>query len=199
MRKSEKTGVLARHSILATTLLLSTVITGCASFGVGSPEFSCPEREHGVACQSVRDVYKHTEDRDQLSNQDFAHQGAKGNTEHDDDSHQTAPQRPGPHAPTVPAVDGPIPLRTPSKVMRIRLNYWESENGNLNVPGYVYTEIEPRRWRVGLQEPAGAKTLHPLQTMQQRADANARSDGEPRRKNGTSMSAQQAARQSSGQ
>lgn len=197
MRKSEKTSVLARQSTLAATLILSTTITGCASIvGLGNPDFSCPEREQGVACHSVQDVYKRTEDRDQLSNADFAEPDKGGEKNNENESRQAVQQRPGPHLPTVPAVDGPIPLRTPSHVMRIRLNYWESEDGNLHVPGYVYTEIEPRRWVVGLHEPGGAKILHPLQTVQPPA---ARSSGEPRRKNGTSMSAQQAARQQSGQ
>jgi len=197
MRKSEKSSVLARQAALVATLFLSTAVTGCASIvGLGNSDFSCPEREQGVACHSVQDIYKHTEDRDQLSNADFAEPGKGGDKDSGNESRQAVEQRPGPHLPTVPAVDGPLPLRTPSHVMRIRLNYWESDDGNLHVPGYVYTEIEPRRWQVGLHAPGAAKMLHPLQIVQPTA---ARPSGEPRRKNGTSMSAQQAARQQSGQ
>lgn len=35
--------------------------------------------------------------------------------------------------------------------------------GNLNVPGYVYTEIEPRRWTIGSTPPTASPTLQPLQ------------------------------------
>lgn len=40
----------------------------------------------------------------------------------------------------------PVPVRTPAMVMRIWVAPYEDLNGDLNAPGYVYTEIEPRRW-----------------------------------------------------
>jgi conjugal transfer pilus assembly protein TraV len=47
-----------------------------------------------------------------------------------------------------PKIDDPTPIRTPSKVMRVWIAPWEDSDGDLNVSGYVYTEIEPRRWMV---------------------------------------------------
>lgn len=43
----------------------------------------------------------------------------------------------------------PIPIRTPSVVMRILVLPWQDSAGDLNVSGYIYTEIEPRRWVIG--------------------------------------------------
>ena len=43
----------------------------------------------------------------------------------------------------------PIPIRTPSVVMRILVLPWQDSAGALNVSGYIYTEIEPRRWVIG--------------------------------------------------
>lgn len=40
----------------------------------------------------------------------------------------------------------PVPVRTPAMVMRIWVASYEDVNGDLIAPGYVYTEIEPRRW-----------------------------------------------------
>lgn len=40
----------------------------------------------------------------------------------------------------------PVPVRTPAMVMRIWVAPYEDLNGDLNAPGYVYTEIEPCRW-----------------------------------------------------
>ena len=42
--------------------------------------------------------------------------------------------------------DKPVPIRTPAQIMRIWIGPYEDEAGNLHAPGYVYTEIEPRRW-----------------------------------------------------
>lgn len=40
------------------------------------------------------------------------------------------------------------PVRAPAKVMRILVTAWEDDGGSLHMPGTIFTEIEPRRWRV---------------------------------------------------
>lgn len=40
-------------------------------------------------------------------------------------------------------------FRTPARVMRILVHPWIDDSGDLNMGGYVLTEIEPRRWSVG--------------------------------------------------
>lgn len=47
-------------------------------------------------------------------------------------------------APALP--DHPVPIRTPAQVMRIWIAPYVDTTGDLMAPGYVYTEIEPRRW-----------------------------------------------------
>ena len=42
--------------------------------------------------------------------------------------------------------DRPVPIRTPSQVMRIWMAPYVDTRGDLQAPGFVYTEIEPRRW-----------------------------------------------------
>lgn len=42
--------------------------------------------------------------------------------------------------------DKPVPIRTPAVVMRIWIAPWVDDNDDLIAPGYVYTEIEPRKW-----------------------------------------------------
>jgi len=50
----------------------------------------------------------------------------------------------------VPAYpEDPLARRLPAKVMRIWIAPWEDSRGDLHAPGYLYTEIEPRRWTVG--------------------------------------------------
>ncbi len=57
---------------------------------------------------------------------------------------------------SVPALgraEDPAALRVPARVMRIWIAPWEDSRGDLHAPGYLYTEIEPRRWALGAREP----------------------------------------------
>lgn len=47
-------------------------------------------------------------------------------------------------APRLPSE--PVPIRTPAQIMRIWVAPYVDTNGDLVAPGFVYTEIEPRRW-----------------------------------------------------
>ena len=47
-------------------------------------------------------------------------------------------------APRLPSE--PVPVRTPAQIMRIWIAPFVDTNGDLVAPGFVYTEIEPRRW-----------------------------------------------------
>jgi len=62
-----------------------------------------------------------------------------------------------------PRIRGPLPLRTQAKVMRIWVAPWEDIDGDLNVPGYLYTEIESRRWTIGEQAPEEKASFNPLE------------------------------------
>lgn len=61
----------------------------------------------------------------------------------------------------------PIPVRTPSQVMRIWIAPYVDMAGDLQAPGYLYTEIEPRRWIYPNGE-ADMQTRHfdPLASME---------------------------------
>jgi hypothetical protein len=65
----------------------------------------------------------------------------------------------------VPAYpEDPLARRLPAKVMRIWIAPWEDSRGDLHAPGYLYTEIEPRRWTFGgPAEPERVTLIRPLQ------------------------------------
>jgi hypothetical protein len=66
--------------------------------------------------------------------------------------------------PVLPRPEGPIPLRVPAQVMRVWIAPWEDSRGDLHAPGYLYTEIEPRRWTLGAPaEPDRDTLIRPLQ------------------------------------
>ena len=60
--------------------------------------------------------------------------------------------------------EDPLAKRLPAKVMRIWIAPWEDSRGDLHAPGYLYTEIEPRRWTIGgPAEPERVTLIRPLQ------------------------------------
>ena len=72
--------------------------------------------------------------------------------------------------PVLPRPEGPVPIRLPAQVLRVWIAPWEDAHGDLHAPGYVYTEVVPRRWSLG--EPATAtatQRITPLQ-VQHRSD-----------------------------
>lgn len=149
---------------------IMTVLSGCTTLGVGESEYACQGMPSGVRCMSTRDVYDATNDGQvpDSINAPSASAGAASAPSSTPD--QTATQGYQSRemafvntyvAPNLP--DRPVPIRTPAQVMRIWVAPWEDTNGDLNSTGYLYTEIEPRRWVIGDAAPAETPTLRPLQ------------------------------------
>lgn len=140
----------------------------------------------GVQCLSARKVYEATEQADTVTADTVmaapeaaqpppaaaapeAWQGRNGNgspTGQPSLSPVIAPAVRVSQPVATPRLDGPVPIRTPAQVMRIWFGPWEDPAGNLHLTGYVYTEIEPRRWAVGTPAPTAAPTLQPMQLAQ---------------------------------
>ncbi len=155
------------------------LLSGCTSMlNVGSPDYACPGMPGGVQCMSARDVYAATnngnvpapmvraDDPDDAKRSSKATEVQRGGS---GDEVQASVRQPAPNdvvgnyvAPRLP--DQPIPIRTPAQVMRIWVAPWEDANGDLNTTGYIYSEIEPRRWVVGEPVSQSAPVLRPLQS-----------------------------------
>lgn len=161
-------------------LAFATFVTGCTSMmSIGSPEYSCSGLPEGGKCQSTRDVYENTHDGNvplKLETEDeFKEKKSKRKRRSRESSSEVVvveePKQTGSGdtvidnyvAPRLP--DRPIPVRTPAQVMRIWVAPWEDTNGDLITNGYIYTEIEPRRWVIGQTGAAAPTVLKPLQTI----------------------------------
>lgn len=60
--------------------------------------------------------------------------------------------------------EDPLALRTPAEVMRVWIAPWEDSHGDLHGATYLYTEITPRRWSLGLPPPDPVpRLIRPLQ------------------------------------
>jgi hypothetical protein len=75
----------------------------------------------------------------------------------------------------LPRPEDPAALRVPARVMRIWIAPWEDSRGDLHAPGYLYTEIEPRRWALGAPAESERATLvRPLQIERREAPVDTR-------------------------
>ena len=165
---------------LSLPLLLVTAACGAVP---GTETYSCGGLPIGVSCISARDTYKLTDHGKPVV-------AVAGKETAFDQPPATDGTVPAPATPTPPAAAGTqlaalglpepgqvasialrpelagapdvIPLRTPSRVLRIWIAPWEDDAGRLHVPGYTYAEIEPRRWSIGQDEPEQRMHLQPL-------------------------------------
>ena len=163
-----------RISLIAASVFAAASLSGCAWFNVGEEEFACSGMPDSVYCHSARDVYIATNDgavpsrvgkdgayneecedceRSEGSNFNFEAdliEGGQGNGQTVTTVTASSMTRNGDEvidnyvSPRLP--EHPVPIRTPAVVMRIWIAPWIDENDDLISPGYVYTEIEPRRW-----------------------------------------------------
>lgn len=153
-------------------ILLASQLGGCSWLQIGESEYSCKGMPDGVTCMSARDVYQMTESENFREGIDRKAAVQKAIKDGDNDK-ADALQAPVPPAVLAgeryviprPAKD-PVPIRTQATVMRVWVAPWESESGDLNVPGFIYTEIEPRRWEIGTPAPKPEATIRPLASRQ---------------------------------
>ncbi|WP_183168176.1 type IV conjugative transfer system lipoprotein TraV [Azomonas macrocytogenes] len=147
--------------------------SGCSLFDLGSRDYGCKGLPKGVQCMSARDVYaatndgqvpRSTQDEEEEKDKDKDKDKKKRKKQSSQQTRSVSEQLIDNYvAPRLP--DRPIPIRTPAQVMRIWVAPWEDTNGDLNATGYVYTEIEPRRWVIGDGVPAEAPVIRPLQQL----------------------------------
>jgi len=127
-------------SILCPACLVLSVML--ALVGCASTDYGCKGMPNEPACMSAVDAYKAT-DKSNTTIRSSKGEHAKG----EESSVSVSNAEPTRLVPA-PKIDDPTPIRTPSKVMRVWIAPWEDSDGDLNLSGYVYTEIEPRRWMV---------------------------------------------------
>ena len=152
------------------TLAVSTLLVGLASC---STQYGCKGLPEDPACLSAVEAYQITD----KSNTTF--RPSQKNSPTAEKQGETTPSSASgsastlvgtdnrrTHSAPLPKIEDPTPIRTPSKVMRIWVAPWEDSDGDLNVSGYLFTELEPRRWMVGKAAPSMATSLKPLQVIQ---------------------------------
>lgn len=134
-------------------LWLGLVAAGCSGW---HSSYKCQGYPEGVQCMSVREVYARTNYAEALAP--------------DNQGDRSQPAAPAPVDPGVAAVQGlgyrgQLPLRTPAQVIRSWVAPWESQDGSLHLPSYLYAEVEKRQWAIGEGRLEVAPAITPLEVV----------------------------------
>ena len=145
------------------------MLAGCSAFSVGSSSsFSCPGMP-GVMCQTPQQVYAQTSGSAMPPNVFPSGGGATGGAVAPaqgvaNASGMTMLGLPAAGNPMLQPITGaPMPLREPSRVMRVWIAPWiEKKTDHLHWPTYVFAEVQPRKWTVGKPDFGGMRAGMPL-------------------------------------
>lgn len=66
-----------------------------------------------------------------------------------------------------PLAPEPLAVINPPKVMRVLIASYKDAAGNLNMPGYVYVQVEPERWSFGEAANSRPSRVVPLEVRKQ--------------------------------
>lgn len=150
-------------------IAVAALTSGCTSImGLGSDEYACKGMPNGVTCMSAKDVYSATEGDDYKTQLKQEQEGVEAGSDKSTGAGATRVliAEGSDNAPMPMRARNPLPIRSQAVVMRIAVDPWEDEKGDLYVPGFIYTEIEPRRWEIGARTNASSPTLRPLHTSE---------------------------------
>lgn len=182
-----------RYRILV-LLLASLSLSGCVT-PIGQENFTCNAEEKGGVCNGPREIYELTNTRDSLEKslasehvvQEETIQAANKETTYIPRS--MAQQTPGNYETArpadtrlrvkesqdsftswpsngIPLAPEPLAVLKAPKVMRVLIAAWKDEDGNLNMPGYVYAQVEDETWNYGEAANIRPTRVIPLQIRQ---------------------------------
>lgn len=156
------------------TVLLASLITISGCTAMGKSDFSCSGPTPGVSCLPAAEVYDITNDPELYEAVNAALTAAAQSDEEYDAREIVAYVRAN-HKPSIEVtkpmaepVKAPLPVLMPAQVIRIWIAPWPDQKGDLHFPGYIFTEITPRRWSLGEPALSGAQVLAPVQVDRSR-------------------------------
>lgn len=148
-------------------LACAAALQGCTA--IGQRDFSCGGPTPGVGCLPAAEVYEITSDPELQEAVTSALEEAAQSGDDFDPQEVVARVR-ATYQPSVELVKPlaeplrqPLPVLRPAHVIRIWMDAWVDQKGDLHMPGYVFTEITPRRWSFGEPEVSNSAILAPIQ------------------------------------
>jgi conjugal transfer pilus assembly protein TraV len=160
--------------LISTAIASVIMISGCTSiFEVGEEPTVCPiSLDPGIPCTSTRDALELTSTPDGISREKARRKAAHDREEHGDDHEEkvkattkanvkTKVQTPYDYQKMseayqyrqdlnrmLPAPE-PIAVRQQPRMLRVAFSPWEDNFGRLQNIGYVYSEVEERKYKYG--------------------------------------------------
>ncbi len=172
----------SKNRIVALALAIPVLLTGCAStFNPGGESsFSCPGMPQGIVCKTPTAVYKSTNQMPAETENDLPlgqHLGDKsgppaGMTYVLPKSLEAKSASGSTTGSGIVKTGKAKPVREAAQVMRIWIAEWTDKNDDLHYPGYLFTEIQPRRWSVGKSEASARNTTVPFRAATASAGAS---------------------------
>ena len=138
-------------------------VAGCSTVGgLGNSDFACSGMPDGITCATPIEVYEHTHNMSDLDDLRVDPDDKEKKTASKADPSaevgkmsQEIPGETGAAAPPevqrqlVVSPESPMPILEPAQVMRIWVAPWIDERQDLHWPGFIFTEVTPRRWQFG--------------------------------------------------
>lgn len=151
-------------------------LSGCSWLGMGDSEFGCNGLP-GPRCVSPQQAYEESNDNPSSypkraekdegwveKHPSWAVKGGKKKKGGEDEQQSLFTRAHGDQRDQalLPSVGNPVPLRTEAEVIRIWIAPWEDKQGDLNLESLVYSEINKRKWVVGMDYDSykGATSSH---------------------------------------
>lgn len=164
--------------ILRGILAVAVVALASGCTAIGQSDFSCGKPD-GVTCMDAISVYEVTNDpaleaalRAELKRLDA--EGVK-----DVNPYEVLAEIKGKVSPQTVAraelaepIKQPLPVLKPAEVVRIWIAPWVDKKGDLHMPGYVFSEITPRRWEFGEVQVDKTTVLAPVQVQRDSNTSN---------------------------
>ena len=146
---------------LILTLPALLLLSACASsMNIGSSELSCGNPQRGTPCIGMRAAWAAGNDYRPEDGAVSTIGGAAANGR----SGGITPFLPEP-VPNMAVLSEPKPVLMPAQVLRVWVNAYQDDRGDLVYPSRVFTEVTPRRWNVGYAATQGiqsARKVTPL-------------------------------------
>lgn len=134
------------HNLWIVTVA-AMLLAGCGS--LGNADYGCPGKPQGVMCKSAAEVYAMT--------------GGARASQIDDLAAQAEQTNSGLPGRLLEPLAVPMPIMEPAQVQRIWIAPWQDAAGDLNWPSHVFTEVTPRRWRIGEKAAVSAPIIAPVE------------------------------------
>lgn len=171
-------------SIKGAILVLSVVLTGCAS--LGHDEYGCKGMPSGSTCMSTVDIYQATNRKDDLevAYADEEKESESGWFSSDKEKEADAkPADPDPEILSkirsqqryidslVPDAAGTVPILKSAEVLRFWVADHETSNGQWNGESFHFVQITPRKWSTGQVHETSPEVFHPIQVIKPKTQA----------------------------